>query len=129
MDEEDVRERVRWFLRDRDAKSVTGSRRMSRAHLMDIVREEIEELYPEAAIYRIDDGRDPNVDIRDGIITAILLTDLTMVAELRKNIGDDPEDIMVFCTQELCHQVPVCIKGFYGMDPEGLRSDIKSTKA
>ncbi len=85
---------------------------------MDHVEEAVLKIMPDINVVRIDDGCDPaEAEIPETGRVAVFLVDPSLASELKDLVGDRISDsFLVFCTQELCHQVPVCIKGFHGLD-------------
>lgn len=94
-------------------KMLLGERRTPKEELLDTVAEMISERLPDIPVYKVGDGFLP--DIRSAVSSgeghmAILVYGPRFYSSESEYVDSLPEDILVFCTQELCHQVPAVFR-------------------
>ena len=98
-----------------------GERRTPKEELLDTVAEMISERLPDIPVYKVGDGFLP--DIRSAVSSgeghmAILVYGPRFYSSESEYVDSLPEDILVFCTQELCHQVPAVFRRKSGSNDE-----------
>ena len=115
MEDGHVTRRVDSFISSPDAKTLTGGRRMGTGRLLDMLATHISEKDGSANIIRVKDvsGEEMICRIRSEIDTDnenhILLYNPVTVTELDSVVASFP-DAHVYRAQELCHQVPACVR-------------------
>lgn len=109
---DDFQKKIVFFISNPDAASLTGPRRMSKEDFMLDLAHVLKQVHPGINIYDIGDGS--AFEIKEGM-NAILSIDppSTKISEIMASIISDR--VLFFYFQELCHQVPVCVKGLHGI--------------
>jgi len=108
---DDFQKKIVFFISNPDATSLTGPRRMSKEDFMIDLVNVLKQVHPGMNILDISDGND--FEIKEGM-NAILSIDppSIKISEMMAPIISDR--VLFFYFQELCHQVPVCVKGLHG---------------
>ncbi len=110
---DDFQKKIVFFISNSDATSLTGPRRMSREDFMTDLVHVLEHTYPEINICDIGDGG--AFEIKDGMNAILSINPPSMrISEAMGSIISDK--VLFFYFQELCHQVPVCVKGLHGTE-------------
>lgn len=108
---DDFQKKVVFFISNPDATSLTGPRRMSREDFMTDLVNALEHIHPEINICDISDGG--AFEIKDGMNVILSIDPPSIrISEAIASIISDK--VLFFYFQELCHQVPVCVKGLHG---------------
>ena len=120
--------KIRMFLEDPRTKIITGPRRFGKTELLDILVSEIKELCPSSNIIRLNrhtclESTLRNYtellkfvysNLKEGQKNYIIIDDANttsnweMIAE--KISAEEKYEIEMYCGQDLCHQVPACIR-------------------
>lgn len=128
IDKSDSFYKLRIFLEDPHAKIITGPRRFGKTELLDILISEIKDLCPSSNVIRLNKRTCPESTLRN--YTELLKLICNNLKEGQKNyiIVDDANttsnwetiaekisaeekyEIEMYCGQDLCHQVPACIR-------------------
>ncbi len=126
--ENDSLYKLRMFLEDSHAKIITGPRRLGKTELLNILVTEIKDLSPSSNIIRLNKQTCPESTLRtytellkfvysslkEGQKNYIIVDDANitsnweMIAE--KITAEEKYEIEMYCGQDLCHQVPACIR-------------------
>jgi hypothetical protein len=113
--EEMSTDRIRSFVTNPNALSVTGPRRMSKCDLIYLVRDVLCDVYPGINIIFFEETVKMSILSKDGM--SAILSKEPLVPEAIDSIKSVISDrVLLFYVQELCHQVPVCVKGFHGLE-------------
>ncbi|UAL08246.1 MAG: hypothetical protein KRP56_03085 [Candidatus Methanogranum gryphiswaldense] len=108
-------DRIRSFITNPNALSITGPRRVSKSDLIDLVRDVLCDVYPGINIIFVEGTMDISIISKDGM--SAILSKEPFVSEVMDSIRSVLSDrVLLFYVQELCHQVPVCVKGFHGSE-------------
>lgn len=128
IDENDSFYKLRMFLEDPHAKIITGPRRFGKAELLDILVAEIKDLCPSSNIIRLNRHTCPEStlrnytellklvygSLREGQKNYIIVDDANTTSNwetiAEKIITEERYEIEMYCGQDLCHQVPACIR-------------------
>jgi hypothetical protein len=116
------------FVEDPRAKIITGPRRLSKTKLLDEIELKIREMCPSSNIIRINNQECTESNLKDQdealriiysglkkeqrnyILIDEANTTFNWEAIAEKIISEGVYEIEVYCGQDLCHQVPACIK-------------------
>ncbi|AGN25915.1 hypothetical protein A3206_06720 [Candidatus Methanomassiliicoccus intestinalis] len=116
------------FVEDPRAKIITGPRRLSKTKLLDEIELKIREMCPSSNIIRINNQECTESNLKDQdealriiysrlkkeqrnyILIDEANTTFNWEAIAEKIVGEGVYEIEVYCGQDLCHQVPACIK-------------------
>lgn len=128
ISENDSFYKLRMFVEDPHAKIITGPRRLSKKELLERVITEIKEMYPSSNIIRLNKYTCPESTLRN--YTELLKIVYKNLKEGHKNYiiideanttsnweriaeeitAEGKYEIEMYCGQDLCHQVPACIR-------------------
>jgi hypothetical protein len=110
---DDFQKKIVFFISNPDATSLTGPRRMSKDDFMTDLVHVLKQVHPGINICDISDGS--AFEIKEGMNAILSIDPPSMkISEMMAAIISDR--VLFFYFQELCHQVPVCVKGLHGTE-------------